>query len=32
MIHVWQAFAPGLAEGTAALERSARWLTERWER
>jgi acetyl esterase/lipase len=32
MIHVWQAFAPGLAEGTAALERAAQWLTERWRR
>jgi acetyl esterase/lipase len=30
MIHVWQAFAPGLAEGTAALRRAAQWLTERW--
>jgi monoterpene epsilon-lactone hydrolase len=30
MIHVWQAFAPGLADGTAALERAARWLTGRW--
>jgi acetyl esterase/lipase len=30
MIHVWQAFAPGLVEGTAALERAARWLTDRW--
>jgi epsilon-lactone hydrolase len=30
MIHVWQAFAPGLAEGTAALKRAAQWLTERW--
>ena len=32
MIHVWQAFAPGLAEGTAALEHAARWLDERWGR
>jgi acetyl esterase/lipase len=32
MIHVWQAFAPGLAEGTAALESAAQWLTERWGR
>jgi acetyl esterase/lipase len=32
MIHVWQAFAPGLAEGTAALEHAAQWLTERWRR
>ena len=31
MIHVWQAFAPGLADGTAALERAAQWLKERWE-
>jgi acetyl esterase/lipase len=30
MIHVWQAFAPGLADGTAALERATRWLTGRW--
>ena len=30
MIHVWQAFAPGLADGTAALERAAQWLIERW--
>jgi acetyl esterase/lipase len=30
MIHVWQAFAPGLADGTAALEHAAQWLTERW--
>jgi epsilon-lactone hydrolase len=30
MIHVWQAFAPGLADGTAALERASQWLTERW--
>jgi acetyl esterase/lipase len=30
MIHVWQAFAHGLAEGTAALRRAAQWLTERW--
>jgi acetyl esterase/lipase len=30
MIHVWQAFAPGLADGTAALERASHWLTERW--
>jgi monoterpene epsilon-lactone hydrolase len=30
MIHVWQSFAPGLAEGTAALERAADWLVERW--
>jgi monoterpene epsilon-lactone hydrolase len=30
MIHVWQAFAPGLADGTVALERAAHWLTERW--
>jgi monoterpene epsilon-lactone hydrolase len=30
MIHVWQAFAPGLAEGTAALVRAAHWLAQRW--
>jgi epsilon-lactone hydrolase len=30
MIHVWQAFAPGLADGTAALQHAAGWLTERW--
>lgn len=30
MIHVWHAFAPGLAEGTAALERLGDWLEARW--
>lgn len=29
MIHVWHAFAPGLVEGTAGIERVAEWLGER---
>lgn len=30
MIHVWHAFAPGLAEGSAALARAAGWIVNRW--
>jgi acetyl esterase/lipase len=30
MIHVWHAFAPGLPEATATIERLATWLGERW--
>ena len=30
MIHVWHAYAPGLPEGTAGIERIAAWLAERW--
>jgi epsilon-lactone hydrolase len=30
MIHVWHAFAPGLPEAVAGLERVAEWLRERW--
>jgi acetyl esterase/lipase len=30
MIHVWHAFAPGLPEATATIERLAGWLQERW--
>jgi epsilon-lactone hydrolase len=30
MIHVWHAFAPRLPEATAAIERIAAWLGERW--
>jgi acetyl esterase/lipase len=30
MIHVWHAFAPGLPEATATIERVAAWLQERW--
>lgn len=30
MIHVWHAFAPGLPEAVAGLERVAEWLLERW--
>lgn len=30
MIHVWHAFAPGLPEATATLERVAAWLQEQW--
>lgn len=30
MIHVWHAYAPGLPEGTAGIERIAAWLGERW--
>jgi monoterpene epsilon-lactone hydrolase len=29
MIHVWQAFAPGLARGTAALDSAAQWVRSR---
>ena len=32
MIHVWHAYAPGLPEGTAGIERIAAWLRERWAR
>src|SRR5439155_8696242 len=30
MIHVWHAYAPGLPEGTAGIDRIATWLAERW--
>ena len=30
LIHVWHAFAPRLPEATAAIERIAAWLGERW--
>ena len=30
MIHVWHAYAPGLPEGTAGIDRIAAWLAERW--
>jgi hypothetical protein len=30
MIHVWHAFAPGLPEATATIERVAAWLGDRW--
>jgi acetyl esterase/lipase len=29
MIHVWHAYAPGLPEGMAGIERVAAWLVER---
>lgn len=32
MIHVWHAFAPGLPEATATIERLAGWLVARWAR
>jgi monoterpene epsilon-lactone hydrolase len=31
MFHVWHAFAPGLAEGTAAIERAGQWIRMRFE-
>jgi monoterpene epsilon-lactone hydrolase len=31
MIHVWHAFAPGLPEATATIDRLAAWLSQRWE-
>jgi acetyl esterase/lipase len=30
MIHVWHAYAPGLPEGGAAIDRIASWLADRW--
>lgn len=30
MIHVWHAYAPGLPEATATIERVASWLQQRW--
>jgi len=30
MIHVWHAYAPGLPEATATIERIATWLAARW--
>jgi acetyl esterase/lipase len=32
MIHVWHAFAPGLAEANAAIEAMGTWLERRWGR